>query len=71
MTTPYPTPADELLRIIARGVEVGRMGKIRKLTAGDMTTMARDYCDANRLSYSIADLRVVERAGFLNAGDTR
>lgn len=61
--------AFDLLRIIARGVEVGHMGKIRKLTAGDMTTLARDYCDDNRLSYSIADLKVVERAGFLRVGE--
>lgn len=59
------TPAEQLLRIIARGVEIGQSGKQRDLSRGDMTARARDYCDANGLSYAQKDLRPVEREGFL------
>lgn len=59
--------ASDLLRIIARGVEIGQMGRRRNLSREDMMTSAREYCDAAELSYARSDLRVVERVGFLNA----
>jgi hypothetical protein len=70
MTTPYPIPADELLRIIARGVEIGQCDRLRVLSRDDVITKARDYCDAHGLSYARTDLRVLERVGFLRVGDT-
>ncbi len=70
MTTPYPTPADELLRIIARGVEIGHAGNLRHLSRRDIMNKARDYCDAHSLSYARSDLQVVERGGVLNARES-
>lgn len=62
--------ASDLLRIIARGVEIGRGGdRVRNLSRDDVMTKARDYCDANGLSYARTDLRVVERVGFLRVGE--
>lgn len=57
----------DLLRIIARGVEIGQSGRPRDLNRGDMQRLARQYCDDNKLSYAVKDLRVEERVGFLNA----
>jgi hypothetical protein len=61
------TPSD-LLRIIARGVEIGQSGNRQKICRTKMMNLARDYCDDNGLSYATTDLRVEERGGFLNAG---
>lgn len=63
------TPA-AILRIIARGVEVGHSGmRLHTLKRDDMQTLARDYCDEHGLTYAPSDLRFVERVAFLNAGD--
>jgi hypothetical protein len=61
--------ASDLLRIIARGAEIGQSGKVRNLNLNDVMLRARDYCDANGLSYARSDLRVVERVGFLRVGE--
>lgn len=61
------TAATSLLRIIARGVEVGQCGNMRKLYREDMITLARNYCDANGLSYSQKDLRVDEALARIEA----
>lgn len=58
-----------LLRIIARGVEIGQSGKQRDLNRGDMQRLARQYCDDNKLTYAVKDLRVEERVGFLKVGE--
>lgn len=63
------TGVHDLLRIIARGVEIGQSGRVRHFSLGDVMTLARDYCDAHGLSYARSDLRVVERAGFLKVGE--
>lgn len=57
-----------LLRIIARGVEIGQSGRARDLNRGDMQRLARQYCDDNKLTYAVKDLRVEERVGFLKVG---
>lgn len=33
-----------------------------------MMNIAREYCDANGLSYARSDLEIVERTAFLDAG---
>lgn len=60
----------DLLRIIARGVEIGQSGNMNTLRRTGMMNLARDYCDANGLSYATTDLRVVELVGFLKVGET-
>jgi hypothetical protein len=64
------TPA-AILRIIARGVEVGHTGRMHTLRRNELMAKARDYCDEHGLTYAQSDLQFVERVAFLNAGDSR
>lgn len=61
------TPSD-LLRTIARGVEVGQSGRLHRLSRTELMNIARDYCDDNGLTYAPSDLQTFERENFLNAG---